>query len=71
MFRGGHEDYFSRFIDFIKKPPRANAVTPSLRLPISEFAYVGTEMGLFADLRVNIRPELFFNLEPQVLVEVF
>src|SRR5258708_5331761 len=46
VIQGGHENDFFRFIDLVKEPPGADAVTPRFRLPISQFFDVEAEMRL-------------------------
>jgi len=53
MRSGHHKSDLFFFIDFIKKPPGTDAISPRIRTEIFEFFDIWSKMRMLTQLRVN------------------
>ncbi len=53
MQRGYHVDDLFFIVDFIKKPPGADSISPRFGIKALQFFDMGSKMGMFLQLRIN------------------
>jgi len=48
----------------MKKPPGADSISPRFGIKALQFFYMGSNMGMFSQLRINKLNKLLSNLDP-------
>lgn len=61
MLRGEHEDYLLLLVDLIEKPPTADSIAPSWRVPVLQAFDVWPDVRFHSKLRVDEFQKLGFK----------